>query len=590
MRIKAAGALALIAGAALLAAACGGGSGSDNTGLSAEVKGWATGLGGKDGTYAMPKVPQTNDTYVAITDKPYNTYNNGTTDGVNQYNGFALIPALLSPYILNGNNQPVLDKDLMDSVDVSGTKPQTITWRINPKATWSDGAPVSCKDFWLTWLANAAKVKDFRTGGTTGYEQMTSTKCDGDKAFQATFPQGYADYKSLFGVTANELVPAHILERQTGIADITKLNPTSSEATLKKAADFWNDGWKGFDPKLAVADGPYMISEYQANQSVTLVRNPKFTGNPGGPARIVLKAVQDPVAQAQALQNGDAQVVYSAQANVDGSEKLQQLNSQGVTYQAKSGLTFEHLDLNFRNPLFQDEAVRKAFFQCVDRNEIVQKLIKPVQGNARTAGSAFFFPGDNGWQDVYSDKSTGNPQQAIQTLEADGWKMVNGVMSKGSQRLSFSISHTDIPRRTQTVQLVQSECKKAGFDIADKTDPNFLNGPVSAGQYDVALFGWAQAPFKSSSITVYKTGGGQNYQKLSNPQVDAATDEALQQPTAEAAIPFYQKADAALASTYATLPLFNTPDVWAFQNMKYVFYQSYDGALWNVGEWQKSNS
>ncbi|MGH3437523.1 MAG: ABC transporter family substrate-binding protein, partial [Sciscionella sp.] len=590
-------ALALIAGSAMLATACGSGGGGSGTGsgsggansaVPSNIQGWATSKGESNGSFTAPKVPVTNKTVTLVTDKAWNAYNNGTADAVSTYNGFIDVVALRTPFMLDGNNKVVLDHNLMESVKQTSDSPQTIVWKINPKAVWSDGAPVSCHDFYLHWLANAGLVKDFNTGGTTGYDQMKAPVCsDNDKTVTTTFTKPYQDWKSLFDVTTNALMPSHILEQATGIPDITKLTPTSNAATLKKAADFWNKKWQGFNPKYDVSDGQYMITDYQQDQSITLSRNPKWWGNKGGPAKIVVKFVADLTAQAQALQNGEVQVQYSAQPDADGSSKMKALSSQGIDYAAQAGLSYEHLDLQLKRPIFQDIAVRKAFFQCVNRNELVDKLIKPIQSDAKPANSVLFFPGEPGIPDNYTAKSTGDANQAKKTLEAAGWKMQNGVMMKNGKPLTFSISHTDIPRRTQTVQLIQSECKKAGFDIKDHTDPNFLNGPVAAGQYDVALFAWSQAPFKSSSIAVYKSGGGENWQGLSSPAADKDFQQALAQTSQAAAKPYYLKADKAISQTYATLPLFNTPNQWALNSSSWdgPFYQGYNGVLWDVGSW-----
>jgi peptide/nickel transport system substrate-binding protein len=424
---------------------------------------------------------------------------------------------------------------------------------------------------------------------------MNAPVCsDNGKTVTTTFTSPFVDYKSLFDMSTSGLMPAHVLEQNTGTADITKLTPNSPTAALQPAATFWNKSWVGFNPKYDLSDGPYMITALQPKQSITLSRNPKWWGNPGGPAGFVIKFASDVVTQAKAVQNQEVGVQYSAQPSVDGTQVLTSpaLKSQGVTYVAKPGLAFEHFDLQLKNPLFQDAAVRQAFFQCVDRNQLVQKLVDPVQPGAKPTGAVLPTDVGQGTLDVYSNESTGNAAQAKQTLIADGWTPnAQGVMTKNGKTLSFTISHTDIPRRTQTVQLVQSQCKAAGFDITDHPDPNFLNGPVSAGQYDVALFAWSNLPFNSSAVTVYQTGGGENYQGLTSPAIDQAFKQALAQPTAEAAAPYYQQADKAIAATYATLPLFNTPDQWSFTSAwKGPYYQAYNGVLWNANEWQKTGS
>ncbi|HWE90241.1 MAG TPA: ABC transporter family substrate-binding protein [Pseudonocardiaceae bacterium] len=593
-RTRVFGAFALIASATLVVSACGGSS--SGNGPTGSVSTWAAGLGQSNGAYSAPKVTQYTDMVNLITDKAWNDYNNATADAVSTYNGFENVITLLTPYMMDGNNNVVLNKDLMTSVtQTKDSNPQTVVWTINPKAVWSDGAPVSCSDFYLYWLANNGEgnTGPFNSGGTTGYSQMNAPVCsDNGKTVTTTFTSPFVDYKSLFDMTTNALMPAHVLEQATGIADITKLTPNSPASALAPAANFYANSWKGFNPKYDLSDGPYLISAFTPNQSITLTRNPKWWGNPGGPAGFNIKFASDVVTQSKSLQNNEVAVQYSAQPSADGSDALKALSNQGVTYVATPGLSFEHLDLQLKNPLFQDVAVRKAFFQCVDRNQITTKLLGDVEPGAKPANSVMPTDVASGKQDYYSSESTGNAATAKQTLVADGWTPnAQGIMTKNGKTLSFSISHTDIPRRTSTVQLIQSECKAAGMDISDHTDPNFLNGPVAAGQYDVALFAWSSLPFNSAQVTVYQTGGGENWQGLSDPTVDNALKQALAQPTADAALPYYQQADQAIAKTYATLPLFNTPDQWAFSsNWKGIYYQSYNGVLWDANEWQKTGS
>jgi peptide/nickel transport system substrate-binding protein len=591
-RTRALTVFALAAGVALLGSSC---SSSNNAGNASSsgpvssdtVKSWAIPKGEKNGTYSAPKVPQSDKMVTVVTDKAWNAYNNGTSSTVSSYNADINILSLAAPYMLDGNDNIILNKDLMDSVTLTSSNPQTVVWKINPKAVWSDGAPVSCKDFYLHWLANNGGSPLFDSGGTTGYSQMNAPVCsDNGKTVTTTFSSPFADYKSLFDLSTNGMMPAHILEQYANVPDVTKLTPSSPASELKPAADFWNMAWQGFNPKYDLADGPYLITDFQQNQSITLKRNPKWWGNPGGPAGFVVKFNADVVSQAQQLQNNEVQVQGSLQPSVDGTNKLEGLSGQGITYASATGIQFEHLDLNFRNPLFQDIAVRKAFFECVNRDELVDKLVKPIYPNAKPQGSLLPTHVTTN-QDYYSSEATGNAQQAKQTLEADGWTMgSDGVMVKNGQKLTFPISHTDIPRRDQTVQLVMNECKPAGFAITDGKDPQFLSGKLQAGQFAVALFAWSNIPVNSSGITAYQTKGGENFNDMSVPAADQDFTKALAQTTAEAGEPYYVDAEKQIAASYSTLPLFPTPDQWAFaRGYQGIYLQPYNMVLWDANEW-----
>jgi peptide/nickel transport system substrate-binding protein len=588
-RSKALPAIALVASASLVLGACGGGGGtSDADGGDATVAEMAKARGESADGYTAPDTKQS-DQVVVSTDKPFTSYNNATEDANQSYNTFALTLVQPGAHLLNGNNKVILNKDVMDSIEVTSKSPQVVTWKLKKGVTWSDGEAWDCDDFYMAWFtqSNSAKKADgskfFKPAGTTGYDLMTG-ECKDDQTFVGTFSDPYPDYEDMFN---NDVLPAHILEKNAGVADITKLNKGSDPAEIQKAADFWNEKWNGFTKDLMPGAGSYVLTGFEPNQSVTLERNPKWVGKAGGPAKIILKAIPDPVAQAQALENGELAVNTVAQPDANAATKLKGLNAQGVTFGAGPGLSFEHLDIQFKNPVLANEEIRKAFFMCIKRQDIIDKLITEVQADAKPMGSLIFFPKDEGYKDVYGDKAKGDAAEAKKILTDAGWAQgADGVFAKGGTRASFRISHTDIPRRKQTVELIQGQCKEAGIEVKDDTDPNFLDERVSAGDYDVALFAWSGSPFKGGKKSIYETGGGQNWQNLTVPAADEAMKKAVSQTAIADSLKFWSEADAALANSYGSLPLFQMPNMWAFKGLDRVYFQSYYGALWNANEWQ----
>lgn len=589
-RTKALPAIALVASASLVLGACGGGGGGGNdaNGGDATIADMATARGESADGYTAPDAKQS-DQVVVSTDKPFTSYNNATEDANQSYNTFALVLAQPGAHVTNGNNKVILNKDVMESIEVTSKSPQVVTWKLKKGVTWSDGEAWDCDDFYLAWFtqSNSAKKPDgskyFKPASTTGYDLSTG-ECKDDQTFVGTFASPYPDYEGMFN---NDVLPAHILEKNAGIADVTKLKKDSPAADLQKAADFWNEKWNGFTKDLMPGAGPYMLTGFEPNQSVTLERNPKWAGKPGGPAKIILKAIPDPVAQAQALENGEVAVNSMAQPDANAATKLKGLNAQGITFGAGPGLSFEHLDLQMKNPVLAKEEIRKAFFMCVKRQDIIDKLITEVQADAKPLGSLIFFPKDEGYKDNYADKAKGDPAEAKKILSAAGWTQgADGVFAKDGVRASFKISHTDIPRRKQTVELIQGQCKDAGIEVKDDTDPNFLDERVSNGDYEVALFAWSGEPFKSPKKSIYETGGGQNWQNLSVPKADEAMKQAVSQTSIADSLKYFSEADEALAGAYGSLPLFQMPNMWAFKGLDRVYFQSFYGALWNANEWQ----
>ena len=600
-KLRGVSALAAALGAALVLSACGGGGGGDDGGGSGgDALTGAKGNNG-DGTYNAPEVAQGGEVTFAH-EAPYTTYNNATADGNNFNNTLVLNPVIAEPFIIEDSLDVLLNADVMDSVELTSENPQVVTYRIKQGVTWSDGEAWDCDDFYLGWMSASSKFvqrgpdgqpilgaegtpADFFTPASTTGTELVDGECTDDLTFVETYSEPYSDYEGNY--LNKNLLPAHILEQETGVADITQITPESPQDQLAAIGEFWNTGWNGFTTNLMPGSGPYMIDSWQQGNSVTLVRNPEWIGNPGGPERIVLRSIEDATAQSQALENQELDVM-APQADPVVADRLRNLSAQGVTFQAGGGLTFEHLDLNLAFPLFQDVAVREAFAQCIDRNDLVDKLIRGVDPEAAPLGSLLFLPDEQGYQDVYSDTMPADPNQAKQTLEAAGWALgQDGTYAKDGQRLSFRISHTGIDRRSQTVQLIQSHCREAGIDIVNDADPTFLDDRVSAGDYDVALFAWVGTPFKSSKISLYTTTGGQNWSNWSNPTVDEQMPLVATEFDEDQRDTYLTTADRALADAHLSLALYQLPNMWSYtETVDATSYNGSTGVTWNAWEWE----
>ncbi|WET78488.1 ABC transporter family substrate-binding protein [Amycolatopsis sp. QT-25] len=595
---KAVSAWSLVAASALVLSACSGGDSgnTDQNGSTTDIKTMALGKAQNGENFKLADVPGYEGTVTVGIDDGYSGYNNDTPDTNTSYNNYVLTAVLSGSLVLDGNNKVLMNNDVLDSWTVTSKSPQVVEYKIKPNVKWSDGQAWDCDDFYLAWLSHSGKAKTadgkqaFLAASTTGYQLIDQATCKDDLTFETKFTEPYLDYKGLFGSPA--LMPAHVLEAQTGVADVTKLTPTSDAAELKKAGEFWTNGWKGFKADIMPASGPYKITAFDANQkAVTLEKNANWIGGKGGPSRIVVKAMEDTKAMATALQNGEIDIAASTQPDATAAGTMKNLGAQGVTYGSASQLSFEHIDLNYGR-MFKDKDLRKAFFEVVNRQEITDKLLKEVQADATPLNSIVFFPGEQGFKDQYGSKAGLGAEAAAKTLTDAGWvKGGDGIFAKNGQRAAFKISHNQNARRQQTVEIIISQAKAAGIEITDDQDANFLKGGrLAASDYDAALFAWSQQPFKAEAKSIYITrvdDSSQNYQGLSNPTIDQSFEAAVKATDETAQVENYQKADVAIADEYASLPLFQVPSMWAFKGIDRTYMQSYNGVLWNAGEWEQ---
>src|SRR5262249_57417890 len=122
--------------------------------------------------------------------------------------------------------------------------------------------------------------------------------------------------------------------------------------------------------------GLYGIESMDPEQSVSLVRNEKYWGPPALLDRIVFRVITDPTVQAQALANGEVDVIQNGGAQPAVIGILKKLDD--VTFSVVSGLSFEHFDFNFPVPLFPDKAGRHAVAPCPPPPEIVDNPATPT--------------------------------------------------------------------------------------------------------------------------------------------------------------------------------------------------------------------
>jgi peptide/nickel transport system substrate-binding protein len=544
-------------------------------------------------------------TYAA--EQEYISYNNGTADQTLFANTLVLNMVQPGPFISMPDLTFKLWDDMMVSADVTSTDPQVVEYVIQPAAVWSDGEAIDCDDFFLAWIANSGMLQtsnpdydpanpeavdadgnpipefipDFNTASTTGYEDIESVECsDDDKTVTVTFANKYADWKGLFG----GLIPAHIVEANSGVADLTAVDPMNTSADSVALGEFWSNGFVGFDPALALSGAWYTIDSFTAGQNLILKRNEAFWGTPGNLDEIVFLQVPDATAQPAALENGDVQVI-TPQPNADLVAQLTGI--AGVTTSIEQGLTFEHFDFNQANKHLAKLEVRQALAMCIDREEIVTTLVKPINPDATVLNNRIYVPAGADYQDN-SDGLVPDVDGAKALLESAGYVLgADGIYADAAgDRLSVRVLRRDPnSRRQSTIELAKEQCAPAGIELVDDPSETW-SSRLTASDYDMVLFAWVATPFLSSSTSLYVPDGGQNWNTYVNEdlvdlfaQANAEFDDAVR-------ADLMDQIDQILWDDMVTLPLFQFQEMVAYSDsVTGVVFNGPLGITWNANEW-----
>jgi len=564
---KGAKAVALLAGSTLALAACATSSGSTGSSSSSAAS-----------------ASTSNKTFTWAYEQEFAQYNENTSDGHSSANAVVLNSVINGFWEFNPDGTLGPNKDY-GSYTKTSDSPLTIKYSFNPKAAWSDGEPIGCDDFVLAWLANSGLTgeKGFSSAGTGGYKDQNKPQCkDGDKDVTVTYKEAYGDWEGLYG--SGVILPAHIVEKQAGLTKkFVDYADTPTSPDLAKAIEFYNKGW-AFNPgqlkkDIMPASGPYMIDSWAAGQSLTLKANPKWWGTPAKLGTVVIRYIGGPQ-QAQALQNGEVQAM-DPQPQVDIVNQLKALGSK-IKFSTSDQYSFEHMDFSFKGQ-FKDKTLREAFAKCLPRQQIVDNLIKPQNPNAKIMETRIVFP----FQPAYKDYETSIGGEKYDKVDIAGAKTLLAGKTP-TVRIGWRKDPAQLnKRRVDTISLVQASCGQAGFKVVDAGTPTFFDKEWPAANYDVAMFAWAGSPLLSGNDGIYTTGGGQNPNGYSNPEVDKTWASMTHELDKDKQAALTKQLETALWTDLATIPLYAFPALLATApNVEGVQYNATQADLtWNASKW-----
>jgi peptide/nickel transport system substrate-binding protein len=428
---------------------------------------------------------------------------------------------------------------MMTSAEVTSKSPFTVTYKIKPEAVWDDGTPISADDFVYSWQTqNGKDCADCSAATTSGYELMKSvTGSDNGKTVTVVYDDAFTDWKLPFG----NMYPAHIAKQHGDLA-----------ASFK-----WFD-----ETQPAYSGGPYKISDYQKDVSVTQVPNPKWYGKVKPSLdKLVFRIITDQSQEVPALQNNEDQAIYP-QASADIVQQVKAL-APNVQYTLGKGLTWEHLDLQTKNKFLGDKVLRHAIFTAVNRQDVIDKTVGQFVPGLKPLNSHNFVPGQAGYKDVVTSTSEGKGDltAAKKALTDAGYKDVGTALkTPAGEAVTLRISYTTgNALRKATSELFQNEMQQLGIPVT-VTPVQSLGKTLTSGDYDVIVFAWVGGPFPfAGAQQLWGSTSQSNYNKWVNAASDPLLKQAASETDATKAADALNQADQLLANDSVVLPLFQKP-------------------------------
>ena len=465
------------------------------------------------------------------------------------------------------------------------TNPFTITYQLNPKAGWDDGTPITSSDVEFTWKAILHTKGSIRR---SGYRLIQSIDASDPRIARIVFKAPYADWYDLMGGAG---VNGYVLKK----AAFPKADPEKPNLLHDMNVSFPFSG------------GPWKLVSWTKNQEV-LVRNPRYWGHHPLLDQVTFVPQEEHPRDVEALLKGQVDALFRWAGPDNVTSELKSPNVQVVAGSTNYANAFW---FNFRYGVFRDPKVREAFAYAVDRQAIIDQIVRRTYPHAQVLNCPppLYVSIDswcNGEIESELGRYTYDPAMSISILESDGYecsKVPAHPCTRYGHRLRVaSFSPQGIHDREISL-LMQNRIKAAGFEfvlaVMEGTPISVSPAHVPRNPFEMGEFTTGgtvdpsptQFSYLCDQIPTKATRQmGANTIGYCNPQLDAIMREADQEVDPARRHQLITHVFTQLDRDLVVLPLFTQAVITAWRRDKLggpigKWNSSPYGVFWNMDYW-----
>ena len=535
--------VALAAALGLVLTACGGGGGTKESAGETNGKGGPSSTAYDINLVDRDKVADGGTMQWPVTEIPPNL-NYHQLDGTLRDTAEIVEAVMPSLFTFDAASVPSVNKNYLESAELTAKDPkQVVTYKFNPKATWSDGTPITFADIEAQAKANSGADPAYKISSKNGYEQIESVvKGADDREAVVTFKQPYVDWKGLF----------------------SPLYPASTNNDPK----VFNEGWTTTIPTTA---GPFKFGGIdQTAKTLTIVKDDKWWGDPAKLDRIIYRAIPAD-AHIDALLNGEVDFI---DVGPDVNKLRRAETGSNIVIRKAGGPNFRHVTINGTGEILKDVNVRQALAMAIDREQIAKTLLGPLGVDPKPLQNHLYMANQKGYQDNAGALAGPNLEEAKKLLDEAGWKVEGPVRKKDGKELAIRfVIPTQVASSAQESQLIQNMLQAVNVKVNIDPVPSddFFEKYINTGSFDFTVFSWIGTPFPvSSAKSIYALPKGediqQNYARVGSAELDGLFDKATSEFDEAKALELGNQIDAEIWKEVHSLTLYQRPEIVASKN------------------------
>ena len=323
-----------------------------------------------------------------------------------------------------------------------GTKTYTVT--INDGLVWSDGTPITAKDYvFAVLLENSDEMAGVdgypcNTGYSyVGYDEWLDGSADAfagvhlvdDMTYSLTVKAEELPYHFDITYATIRPRPLHVIAPECDVEDTENGATITGDFTTELLQETINNVETGYRYNPKVTCGPYLFDNFdEASQQATLKANPEFVGDYRGvkPSieTLVIKTVSSDTMMNE-LESGSVDLLYGCSGGDTinaGLDLVEEGKAADATYMRNG-----YGKIQFDCSVFPTDSqnVRQAIAYCLDRNEFARQYT----GGYGSVVHSFYGLAQWEYQDsvewINENLNTYemNVDAAKELLEEDGWNL-----------------------------------------------------------------------------------------------------------------------------------------------------------------------
>ncbi len=429
------------------------------------------------------------------------------TDSLGGINPFTIDQTWINKYAVGLQFLPLVELDgelnfqpmLADSITTEDN--QNFVVHINEDAVWSDGTPVTAQDVEFTFrrlaspvIANATlMLYAFEGVGDDGFleegaESVAGVQVIDEKTVQFTskYPMALTTFENTYACYLHTL-PKHVLEQY-------------SEQELQ-TLDWFNHP--------DVVSGPYRVTDYDVDHYISYTANTEYWRGAPRIEKLNFRIVDSSQVYA-GLQSGEIDLTHHTMTAIpqEDYESIESLENVNVIY--GSPITNQSVFIQTAN--LPDARVRQALVYAIDRNQILEQLMK---GHGEVVDG--FLSSASPFYDSSIEPLPYDPDKAKELLAQAGWD--------GSQTLRFYVNSGD-GTFVNAAQVMVAQWAAVGIKVEVQTvDLATLMTVAGTMDYDLFAVQYTYAPVDPYPDVSWLLGGEGSWTGYGDDSINGALEK-----------------------------------------------------------------